>query len=271
MGSVEGVAVKRLIILGVSVCLVLLGAPPARAETVTVAVAGDIALPGSPGVAQTQTANLIGAFNPTAVFPLGDEQYEDGALSDFQSSYDPTWGQYLDRSYPVPGNHEYQTPGAIGYYTYFGTRAGDPTKGYYSFDLGDWHIVAVNTECKKIDCAAERTWLKADLDADTHTCDALLWHRTGTKFPTTIGSSKHVDLGLAGHKHVYERYAPVGSFHRFTVGTGGKSIGKLSGTQVFGARAFGILRLTLSDTGYTYEFQDVTGAILDSGSGTCTA
>jgi hypothetical protein len=264
---------KRLFAVCASLGLVLLGlaATPARAASVTVAAAGDIALADSPGTAQTQTANLIGAFDPTAVFPLGDEQYEDGALSDFRSSYDPTWGQYLDRSYPVVGNHEYQTPGASGYYTYFGARAGDPSKGYYSFNLGDWHIVALNTECKQINCAAERTWLKADLDADTHTCDALLWHRTGTKFPTTIGSDKHVDLGLAGHKHVYERYAPVGSFHRFTVGTGGKSIGKLSGTQVFGAKAFGILRLSLSDGSYTYEFQDVTGAILDSGSGTCTA
>jgi len=251
--------------------LLLLGAAPARAQTVTVAAAGDIALQGSPGVAQTQTANLIGAFNPTAVFALGDEQYEDGALADFLSSYGPTWGQFLDKTYPVVGNHEYQTPGAIGYYTYFGSRAGDPSKGYYSFNLGNWHIVALNTECKQINCTTEKAWLKADLDADTHVCDALLWHRTGTKFPTNIGAKKHVDLGLAGHHHIYERYAPVGSFLRFTVGTGGKAVGNLSGLQVFGARAFGILRLSLSDSAYTYQFQDVTGAILDSGSRTCTA
>jgi hypothetical protein len=263
--------VKRVTVLVASAGLLLLTAPPARADTVTVAAAGDIAREGSPGVPQTQTANLIGAFDPTAVFPLGDEQYEDGALADFQASYDPTWGQFLDKTFPVVGNHEYQTPGASGYYTYFGTRAGDPSKGYYSFNLGDWHIVALNTECTQINCATEKTWLKADLNADTHTCDALLWHRTGVKWPTNIGSTKHVDLGLAGHRHVYERYAPVGSFLRFTVGTGGKSGGHLSGTQVFGAQAFGILRLSLSDTGYTFDFQDVNGAILDSGSGTCTA
>jgi hypothetical protein len=114
----------RLFAVCASLGLVLLGlaATPARAASVTVAAAGDIALADSPGTAQTQTANLIGAFDPTAVFPLGDEQYEDGALSDFRSSYDPTWGQYLDRSYPVVGNHEYQTPGANGYYTYFGVQ-----------------------------------------------------------------------------------------------------------------------------------------------------
>lgn len=262
---------KRLLAMGASLGLLILGVTPARAATVTVAAAGDIAKARSPGTAQTQTANLIGAFNPTAVFPLGDEQYEDGALADFRSSYDPTWGKYLSRSYPVPGNHEYQTPGASGYYTYFGSRAGDPSKGYYSFNLGDWHIVALNTECAEINCSTEQAWLKADLDADRHTCDALLWHRTATNWVRTIGSSKHVDLGLAGHRHVYERYAPVGSFHRFTVGTGGIGIGTLSGNQVFGARAFGILRLTLSDSSYTYQFQAVSGAILDSGSGTCTA
>ena len=91
-----------------------------------------------------------GFWIATAVLPLGDEQYETGTLDGFSGSYDPTWGQFKAITKPVPGNHEYQTPGATGYYSYYGAAAGDPTKGYYSYDLGSWHMIALNGNCGAI-------------------------------------------------------------------------------------------------------------------------
>lgn len=265
---------KKLSVLLVALSMASV-ATPAMAQTVTIAAAGDISKPSSPGSGQTQTAALINQFNPTAVFALGDTQYTAGELADYNASYDPTWGAFLNKTYPIIGNHEYENPScrdACGYKQYFGSRAFGGSNLYYSFDIGNWHVAALNTECKQIDCTAEKSWLRSDLANDAHACDMVIWHRTNLSWPRNIASSNHVDLGLAASRHVYERYAPTGSLLRFTVGTGGYSLGKLSGTQVAGENTkYGVLELSLGDSGYSYQFVEAGGTVFDSGSGGCTS
>ena len=263
----EAVLRRILIILALVAVTMPLG-PSAGAETVTVAAAGDIARP-SFGLPQQQTADLVTSFNPTAVFALGDTQYENGELANFQTYYDASWGAFKSTTFPIPGNHEYQTPGAAGYYTYFGAAAGDPSKGYYSFDLGDWHVVAVNTNCSKIECTAQKSWMTADLAADPHLCDMVIYHAANLQWPRTKAKAAGVDVALTASRHVYERWAPEGGLVRFIVGTGGRSLGKLNSGAVVGVRQFGILRLTLNATAYSWSFVDINGTVGDSGSGSC--
>lgn len=259
---------RVLIVLSLSAAILPLSVRAAEATTVTVAAAGDIAR-ASLATPQQQTANLVTTFNPTAAFALGDEQYPNGSLSDFQAYYDKSWGAFKSITYPVPGNHEYQTPGATGYYSYFGAAAGDPSKGYYSFNLGDWHVLALNSECANIDCAAEKSWMKADLATDTHLCEVAMYHRTAATWPRSIMEAAGGDLALAGHRHVYERYAPEKGLLHFTVGTGGGSLGTPSSSAVVGIRAYGILELTLNSSSYSWSFVETNGTVGDSGSGSC--
>src|SRR5690242_19958825 len=164
---------RRAVALGAAVALLSFGAPGASADPV-VAAAGDIACgTGSTGLcAQQSTAAVLGQINPVLVLALGDDQYESGSLSDFQSFYGPSWGLYKSITRPAPGNHEYETSGAAGYFDYFdglGSAtgpAGDRSKGYYSFDVGSWHFDALNSNCASIGgCGAgspEETWLRND-------------------------------------------------------------------------------------------------------------
>lgn len=240
----------------------------AGASSVTVAAAGDIARP-SFGTPQQQTADLVTAFDPMVIFALGDEQYENGELANFQKYYDASWGAFKSKTYPIPGNHEYQTSKATGYFSYFGAAAGDPSKGYYSFDLGDWHVVALNTNCNMIDCTAQKSWMVADLAADTHLCQVVVYHATNRKWPRVNMEAAGGDLALAASRHVYERWAPENGLVRITVGTGGRSLGKLDPSAAVGVREYGILRLTLDASSYTWSFIDVNETVRDSGSGTC--
>ena len=259
----------RILILSTLV-VATVTAPPgdAIASTVTVAAAGDIARP-SFATPQQQTANLVTAFNPAAVFALGDEQYEKGELANFQKYYNASWGAFKDKTYPVPGNHEYETAGAAGYYGYFGAAAGDPSKGYYSFNLGDWHVLALNSECSKINCTTEKAWVDADLAADTHLCQLAFYHRTKLAWPRTKMEAAGGDVVLAGHRHTYERWAPESGLVRFTVGTGGDSLGSPDPDAAAGVKAYGILQLTLDASSYAWSFIDVSGTVRDSGSATC--
>ena len=127
------------------------------------------------------TAEVLGAMQPDAVLTLGDHQYPSGTLADFEAMYAKSWGAYRDITFPVPGNHEYGTPGARGYFAYFGDRAGEPDKGYYSYDLGAWHLVALNSECQHVGGCGESdpqaTWLRQDLAAHPRKCVLAYWHR----------------------------------------------------------------------------------------------
>ncbi|MGD9954590.1 MAG: malectin domain-containing carbohydrate-binding protein [Candidatus Nanopelagicales bacterium] len=277
------------------------------AEAVLVA-AGDLACdPGSSSFnggqgtrtecRQQAVSDLVVADSAmTAFAALGDLQYADGTASAFGTSYDPSYGRVLDRTIPVVGNHEYQTRGAAGYFGYFGSRAGDPATGYYSTDVGPWHVVVLNSNCGEVGCgagSAQEQWLRADLAANPATCTVALMHHP------RYSSGEHgdnravadlwdtlqqggADLVLAGHDHDYERFAPMDSSGRlnpqgmreFVVGTGGKGnrgFGSIrSNSEAHDSSSFGVLRLTLRSDGYAWRFVSALGGTnADSGSASC--
>ena len=244
------------------------------------------------------TSNILLGANLAAVLPIGDEQYEDGQYWKFLQSYDPSWGRLNSLARPVPGNHDYETQGGSGYFTYFGSRAGDPTKGWYSYDIGAWHVIALSGECASVGgCgagSAQETWLRSDLAAHSNLCTLAYWHEprfsSGFNGSSTAYSAfwndlynAHADVVLNGHDHDYERFAPQdpsqnpdpNGIREFIVGTGGESHLAFTTTtpnsQVFNNDTFGVLELTLHPrTGYDWQFVPVNGGTFtDSGSGTC--
>ena len=238
------------------------------------------------------TANLLSGA--AAVLTLGDNQYEDGALTKYQASYASTWGAYFNLTHPVPGNHEYGTPGAAGYYAYFGTVAGDPTKGYYSYNVGAWHLIALNSNCGSVGgCgagSAQEQWLRADLAANPTSCTLAYWHHP--RFSSGAHGNDatydafwqalyayNADLVLVGHDHDYERFAPQNpsgaadaarGIREFVVGTGGKSSYAFTtiraNSQVRDTGTYGVLELTLHPTSYDFRFVHEAGkTFTDSG------
>jgi hypothetical protein len=256
--------------------------------------AGDIAACGRR--ADEATAALLD-WIPGLVFTVGDNVYPDGTAGQFRRCYDTSWGRHKARTRPTVGNHEYQTPGAAGYYGYFGALAGDPATGYYSYDLGAWHVVALNTNCAAVGgCeagSAQEQWLRADLAAHPAACTLAYAHHP--RF-TSDGPGNRVlipfwealyehgaDLFLAGHKHHYERVAPltptgepdaVNGIREFIIGTGGKSHNEIlapsPNTEAVDDATFGVLKLTLHPSSYDWEFVPVAGkTFTDSGSADC--
>lgn len=261
-----------------------------------VLAAGDIASCIRPG--DERTATLLDAYPAATVATLGDTAYENGTAGEFAKCYGPTWGRAKKRTRPAVGDHEYGTPGAAGYFGYFGAAAGDPGKGYYSYDLGRWHVVVLNSNCLVIGgCgpnSPETLWLRADLAADPSPCTLAYWHRprfsSGTQGPrvkmTTFWEALYDDgaeLVLGGDDHLYERFAPqtaAGAFdqargiRQFVVGTGGKSFSPFGSIQPHSearnSSTFGVLKLSLLAGSYTWEFIPVAGwTFVDRGKGTC--
>jgi hypothetical protein len=254
--------------------------------------AGDIASCSSTG--DEATANLLDGISGT-VFTLGDNAYETGSAGEFANCYNPTWGRHKSRTKPAPGNHEYGTAGAAGYFGYFGSAAGDPAKGYYSYDLGDWHIIALNSSIANAAGSVQEQWLRADLAASTRSCTLAYWHHPRFSSGFEHGSDPslqalwqalydaNADLVLSGHDHDYERFAPQTptgvaddsrGIREFVVGTGGRShysLGTLkANSQIFHSTTYGVLKLTLSAGSYAWEFVPVAGGtFVDSGSGSC--
>jgi hypothetical protein len=284
------------------VCALLLGlgcvARSSVGQTDPVLVgAGDIAGCDSSKLTNPQATATLLDSNSGTVFAAGDLAYQDGAEVNFSRCYDPTWGRHRSRTKPAAGNHEYQTPGAVDYYNYFGPAAGDPSKGYYSFDLGTWHIVVINSECAQVSCSngsAQATWLQADLTAHPATCTLAFWHRPLFSSSSTAVSSavkplwqvlfnNGADVVINGHAHNYERFAPqdpngnadsAKGIREFIVGTGGESHGGFNTTaansEVRNSTTFGVLKLTLHPTGYDWQFIPIAGqTFTDSGSGSC--
>lgn len=215
---------------------------------VTVYAAGDIAdckhfKAAASGAAKTAEIVAAGlADDPhAAVLTLGDHTYPVGLLQEFNDCYDPTWGQFKSRTYPSPGNHEYYTPAAVGYYAYFGNAAGPARRGYYSFDLGKWHLVSLNSNLKGDEHLAQLAWLKADLAQHNEICTLAYWHHPvyssggHGNYPRMNDYWKALqaagaDLLLVSHDHDYERFAPMNGdgkldetrgMREFVVGTGG--------------------------------------------------
>jgi hypothetical protein len=224
---------------------------------------------------------------------LGDLQYETGAA---WGPYDASFGRLLSITRPVPGNHEYLTPAAAGYFGYFGSRAGPKGLGYYSFDLGAWHLVALNSECQEAGGCGERspqtTWLAADLGRSTHRCTLAYWHiprfssgqhgdHSAYRAMWRVLASRGVDLVLAGHDHNYERLAALDAdgqpsrsgIRSFVVGTGGRNLRPVGPPRTGSERRleteFGFLELRLRAGSYAWRFVGVSGATLDAGSDRC--
>jgi calcineurin-like phosphoesterase family protein len=257
--------------------------------TETFVGAGDIGQCTGGGTPEL-TARLLDAISGT-VFTLGDNAYPSGTSQDYQTCYDSSWGRHKGRTRPVAGNHEYDSPSATPYYQYFGFSAGPPGVGYYSYDLGNWHIIALNSNLPVGRSSAQAAWLRNDLAASSAQCTLAYWH-----FPL-FSSSKHgnieqmrdlwqilydagADVVLSAHDHVYERFAPqmpdgapdpTRGIREFVAGTGGappypfvdvkeNSEARLS--------TIGVLKLSLKATGYDWSFIPVAGPG-DSGSGSC--
>jgi hypothetical protein len=267
--------------------------------------AGDIA--GCDTDGDTATARILDGFPNDLVAPLGDNVYEAGTLSEFNNCYGPTWGKENARSRPVAGNHEYITPNASGYYTYFndilvpfGPAATDTTKGYYSYDIGAWHVVVLNTgfcETTPASCgagSAQDQWLSADLAAHPSVCTLAYWHhplfssgRNAEEFVRPLYQTLYNnggDLLVVGHDHDYERFAPqtpTGALDlgrgvsEFIVGTGGRGFftfpsGSRSNSEVRNDFTFGVIRLVLHAASYEWEFVPVAGSSFeDFGSRDC--
>jgi acid phosphatase type 7 len=245
------------------------------------------------------TAKLIDKI-PGTVFATGDLAYPDGSDEQFAKCYTPTWGRFKDRTRPVPGNHEYHSDGASGYARYFGAAAGDPKKGYYSYDLGAWHIIALNSECDHVGgCGAgspEGEWLRQDLAQHPTNCTLAYFHKPLFSSGAAHGNdpdmkplwqmlyAANADVVVNGHDHDYERFAPQDpegkadpkrGIREFVAGTGGKNSHRTfaavqANSEVHQADTFGVLKLTLHASSYDWEFVPEAGkSFHDSGSGSC--
>lgn len=270
-------------------------------QTFTLVGAGDIATCEHLDSAEA-TAKLIEQI-PGTVFAAGDLAYEKGSPAEFKNCYDPTWGKFKDRTKPALGNHEYGEHTAAGYFQYWGAQGGAPGKGFYSYDLGDWHIVVLNTNCNVKAMGGcgkgspQETWLREDLAKHPDACILAYGHHA--LFSSGVLKSHalhpllrplwqdlyaaHADLILAGHEHSYERFAPQDpngkpdptyGIREIVAGTGGRSHDPLgfatANSEVREWKTYGVLKLTLAPGKYNWEFIPVEGQTFrDSGGGVC--
>ena len=260
------------------------------ATTAVMVGAGDIA--DCAKTSDSLTANLLDTI-PGTVFTAGDNAYPEGSTTDLANCYGPTWGRQKARTRPAPGNHDYSQPGAAPYFAYFGAAAGDPSKGYYSYDLGDWHVVALNSMIAHWAGSPQEQWLRADLASSTKRCTFAYFHHplytSGMLADTSVRALWQAlyDFGaeivVSGHDHDYERFAPqtprgvadpLTGIREFIAGTGGAGLFTLGtplpNSEVRNDVTFGVLKLTLSSGGYAWRFIPVAGkTFTDAGSGTC--
>jgi hypothetical protein len=294
-------------------------AATAVAADPVIAAAGDIACAptdpffnggaGAPNnCAQFRTSNIIAAMAPaaSAVLPLGDTQYNSGALTSYRASYAPSWGRFLPATFPVVGNHEYGTPAAKGYFDYFlgaGRPTGSRAQGWYSYDIGAWHLIALNSECDKIGVAlcmpggAQEAFVRADLAAHPNRCTLAYWHEpafsSGAVAVTNAQNMLPIwrdlyaggaDLILTAHKHFYERFSPLNAngqvdttgrgMTQIITGTGGDDHAgtppRIAGSLRLNAHTFGVTEVTLSAAGWSARFVGEPGSTFsDASSGTC--
>jgi hypothetical protein len=290
------VALAAAAALGAVTLLGLYDGRSARAATRAVLVgAGDIA--NCSTTTDKATAKLLDNISGK-VFTSGDNAYASGTAAQFKNCYAPTWGRHKARTKPSVGNHEYYTAGASGYFNYFGAAAGHRKKGYYSYNLGDWHVIALNSMCEKVGgCGATSPmvrWLKQDLSANPKACTIAYWHHplfssghhgnsTKMKPSYQVLYNNNADVVVNGHDHDYERFAPqipngtldtTRGIREFVVGTGGTYLRPFSdikpNSQVRNANTHGVLKLTLHATRYEWKFVPVAGrTFTDSGSKSC--
>jgi hypothetical protein len=262
-----------------------------------IALAGDVA---SSNGGSARTAALLDELGMDAVLMAGDGAYPDGTAADYARWYEPTWGRFKSITFPVPGNHEYHVPDAAGYFDYFGDRAGERAKGWYSLDLGAWHVIALNTSdaCSPVPCARDSeqyNWLKADLAAHDNRCTLAFWHHprwsAGAYAPGTRAVAPlwnllydhNADVVVSGHDHAYQRFTPLDKsgtadpsrgIRSFVVGTGGNGAYKVAppggNLEASESGTLGVLAATLHENGYDWRFVPEAGkTYADAGRGTC--
>ncbi len=278
-------------LLSFFVLFFVIGSAQSKQPDPVVLIAGDVAQCDSPG---TQLTKQLIKDLPYPVLAAGDLAYPNGTPEEFARCYEPTWGAFKNRTYPVPGNHDFRTPGAAGYFDYFGARAGDPTKGYYSFNLGQWHILMLNSNRELEPGSHQLAWLAADLRQHTQQCVLAIWHHP------RFSSGKHgndvrtqalwaalyqhgVSVHVSAHDHDYERFAAMNDLgerddergiRAFVAGTGGAKLYELKQrhalSQVWHGESWGVLKLTLRPKSFDWEFLPVAGSTFkDAGSAQC--
>jgi acid phosphatase type 7 len=254
--------------------------------------AGDIGWCGADGNPQA-TARLLDSV-PGTVFTTGDNAYMTGSADNFRQCYNPAWGRHLSRTRPTPGNHDYETPGAAGYFSYFGANAGSSGLGYYSYQAGAWLVLALNSEVPAAMGSAQLAWVRHELTATPTRCALAYFHHplfgsgTNGSDPRMRDAWRElydlgVDVVLSGHSHSYERFAPQdpdGRFdpqrgiREFVVGTGGAPLTgfpRVQANSEVRSSTWGVLKLTLRPTAYAWEFVPVPGqAFMDSGTANCS-
>lgn len=261
----------------------------------TIVAAGDIGQCGEAPAATSQaakTAALVTAQD-ALILTLGDNTYPVGAPVEFTDCFHPTWGTFKDRIRPSPGNHDYASAGAEGYYSYFGAQAGPDRRGYYSFDVAGWHFISLNSNIAAGVESAQHQWLVADLANSRATCTMAYWHypvfssglhgniaHMAQVFETL--HSAGVDVVLYGHDHLYERFAPqtgsaapdpVRGVRAFVVGTGGASLYGFRtirpNSEIRHGASHGVLRVTLEAESYAWQFVAIGGQVVDAGRDVC--
>lgn len=295
LARVIAVAAAALVALATTNGISSSAAGPAD-QTAILVGAGDIADCKDLSGAEA-TAKLLDKI-PGTVMVVGDLAYPDGSKENF-ACYDRTWGRVKSRTRPAPGNHEFHAAGATPYFDYFGPAAGDPKTGYYSYELGTWHIIVLNSECKDVGgCEAgspQETWLRYDLVQHPVACTLAYWHKPLFSSGGAHGNDLTVkplwqalyeanaDVIIGGHDHDYERFAPqtpdgaadpARGIREFVVGTGGKNHRPFAepkpNSELRDATAFGVLKLTLKPGAYDWQFVPEAGkTFTDSGSGAC--
>jgi Tol biopolymer transport system component len=270
-----------------------LAEPRATADPVVV-IAGDIA-GGDSGTRDEATADVIAQVNPDRVLTAGDNAYPDGTLNDFLTQYDPSWGRFKSKTSPSTGNHEYHTANAQGYADYFGAAGGPAGRYYYSQDIGNWHLIALNSNISRAVGSEQEQWLRQDLaSVPLSKCVLAYWH-----YPLYTSDSEHgpstsvralqqalydarADVVVNGHNHNYERFALQDAngnatsegIRNFVVGTGGagqdSSGAPSANSQARASRQWGVLKVTLHRDSYDFEFRPAAGSTFtDSGATRC--
>jgi hypothetical protein len=273
----------------------------ATVETATFVGAGDIAECPTQGDEQTALLldEIVAEHPETIIYTTGDNAYQDGSYQEYLDCYEPSWGRHKDRTYPAVGNHEFKQTKAEGYHEYWGDRGGPFDLYYYSYDVADWHIVVLNSECHRVGCefnsedGDQVEWLEADLETSDARCTIALWHAPRWSSGRYSNDSEYdtfwrvlyehgVEIVLNGHEHLYERFEPMNpdgdvdearGIQQFTVGTGGGNLRGFRDLQENSAARgseHGVLQFELGPDGYAWEFLAVDGAdFTDAGSATC--
>lgn len=253
--------------------------------------AGDIANCGGNQVDEA-TARLLDSI-PGIVFTAGDNAYPNGSFEDYAICYTPNWGRHKNRTRPSPGNHDYHTPGAAAYFSYFGVLAGDSGLGYYTYEIGSWRIYALNSNVAMTAGSPQEQWLRNQLSVVGHQCVLAYWHHPrfssgehgSSLAPQPLWQALYdanADVIIAGHDHTFERFGPQApdgtldsarGIRQFVAGTGGAALYAFPTTppnsEFRQNTAHGVLKLTLRAGSYDWEFIATNGTVLDQGSGAC--